>query len=159
MNILERYFKSLLYIQISPQRITLRNPVSGKVISEEPRIAISGAPKPKVLAVGAQAGLAISEPGSRIINPFAHSRTMISEFTIAESLLKEYVRRMFGSFRMAPTLILHLKGDPEGGFTQVERRAFRELGFGAGAARVTIYIGPDLSDEQLVAGDFSDSDG
>jgi len=157
MNFLEKYFKSLLYIQISPQRITLRNPVNGMVISEEPRIAIVDVPKQRVLGVGPEAGLAIGMPHARVVNPFAHPRTMVSDFSAAEQLLKQYVRRVsagFNFFRPGPTIVLHLQGSHEGGLTQVEIRAFREMAMGAGGAQVVIYVGPDLSDAQIMAGDY-----
>ena len=157
MNILERYFKSLLYIQISPQRITLRNLVSGIVISDEPRIAFVDLPKKKLLGVGAEAGLTIGVPDSRIVNPFGHPRTMVSDFVAGELLLKEYIRRVsdgFNFFRPAPTVVLHLQGSHEGGLTQVEIRAFREMVMGAGCTQVVVYVGPDLSDAQILAGDY-----
>jgi rod shape-determining protein MreB len=162
MNFIDKYFKSLLYIQISPHNITLRNPISGMVISEAPQITISSHPTERVLGVGAEARLDAGVADVRIVNPFGHPRTMISDFTCAEYLLKVYVKRMAGRFRFfapAPTMVIHLKDDPEGGFTQVERRAFRELGMGAGASRVTLYIGPDLSDEQLLTRNFPESEG
>ena len=161
MTFLEKYFTSLLYIQISPQRISLRNPRTGESISEEPPIAISTGPKAKVLGVGTEAGLAATVPGSIIINPFDHPRTLISDFTMAEQLFKAFLHRMSthaGFLKPAPTIILHPQGDPEGGFTQVERRALRELGLGAGAAQCLIYLGPELSDEQLLSGNFTASE-
>jgi rod shape-determining protein MreB len=162
MTFLEKYFKSLLYIQISPQRITLRNPVNGMAISEAPCIAIVTHPKEKVLGVGADAALAAGVPGARLINPFGHPRSMVSDFAVAEQLLKIYVARIragFNFFRTNPTIVMHLLGDHEGGLTQVERRAFRELALGAGAAKVVIYTGPELSDAQLMAGEFPNDPG
>jgi rod shape-determining protein MreB len=50
--------------------------------------------------------------------------------------------------------VLHPRVTPEGGFTQIEIAALRELGAGAGAYRVIVWQGRDLADEELVAGDF-----
>jgi len=162
MNFLEKYFKSLLYIQISPQRITLRNPVNGMAISEEPRIAFVTVPKTKILGVGADALRAASAPDVRVINPFGHPRTMVSDFTAAEQMLKLYVRKVsagFNFFRPNPTIVMHLQGHHEGGLTQIELRAFRELGFGAGGSKVVLYTGPELSDAQLMAGEYTEHAG
>jgi rod shape-determining protein MreB len=162
MNFIDKYSKSLLYIQIAPHNIMLRNPHSGMAISEAPQLFIAYHPEQKVLGVGAEADLTTGHSDIRIVNPFGHPRIMVSDFTSAEYLLKAYVRRMAGRFRFfapAPMIVLHLKDDPDGGFTQVERRAFRELALGAGASRVKLYLGPDLSDAQLLSGNFSESEG
>ena len=49
---------------------------------------------------------------------------------------------------------MHLLGDPLGGFTQVELRAFREMAWGAGAVDVVMWLGAALTDVQLLKGDF-----
>ncbi len=54
-----------VYIQLSPERITLRNAKTGETLSEVPRIAV---------ATGADA-----------INPFAHPRSLVSDFTAGET--------------------------------------------------------------------------
>jgi rod shape-determining protein MreB len=53
-------------------------------------------------------------------------------------------------FAPAPRVVFHLQGDPAGGFTQVEIRAFAKWHW-ARALRVTFWQGQDLTDEQLLS--------
>ena len=50
--------------------------------------------------------------------------------------------------------MLHPRVDPEGGFTQIEIRALRELAIGAGASKAFVWHGRDLTDEELLSLDF-----
>ena len=59
---------------------------------------------------------------------------------------------------MAPDIVMHPLGDPEGGFTQIEIRALRETALGAGAKKVTMWHGRALTDQELMSGTFP-SDG
>ena len=45
--------------------------------------------------------------------------------------------------------------NPEGGFTQIELAALRELGVGAGAYWVIVWQGRELADEEMLAGNFN----
>ena len=49
------FLKPTLYIQISPERVTVKNVKSGVSISEVPEMAISSGNKPTIMAVGGQA--------------------------------------------------------------------------------------------------------
>lgn len=50
----------------------------------------------------------------------------------------------------SPHIVIHPLGDPEGGFTQVELRALRELANAAGASKVNVWTGRPLTDEELL---------
>jgi rod shape-determining protein MreB len=145
-----------LYVQISPERLTVRNVKTGEIISEVAEIAIAYDPKPRIVGVGAEAGLHKSNSSIKVINPFGHPRSMVSEFSAAEQLLKAFVHRILKSsfFSPSPKIVMHLLGDPAGGFTQVEIRAFHEMALGAGAAKVVIWQGTDLNDQELLSGLF-----
>lgn len=145
--------RPILYVQVSPERLTVRNARSGKVISEVPEMATSSGTKKKILAVGAEARLAASTQAAEIVNPFRHPRTLLGDFTVGEQLLKAFVRRLQGTkpLALAPLIVMHPLGSPEGGFTQVERRAFREMAFGAGASEVVLWVGRELSDSELLS--------
>ena len=145
-----------LYIQISPERLTIRNPKTGASISEVPEMAIRPGSKPGILAVGTAARSHRGSASVKITNPFGHPRSMVSDFTVGEQLLKAFVRRAVGDsfFTPSPNVILHLQGNPDGGFTQVEIRAFHEMALGAGASQVKIWQGRLLTDEQLLSGQF-----
>jgi rod shape-determining protein MreB len=149
--------RRVVYVQISPQRLTVRNVRSGQTISEVPEAAIGGQPKATLIACGAQARLAAAEQGAKIFNPFAHPRSLVSDFTVGELLVKAFVRRALGQslIKLAPLIVMHPLGEPEGGFTQIENRVFRELGLGAGAAEVIVWHGATLTDEEILSKKFS----
>lgn len=147
----------LLYIKISPERLTVRNVKTGAQLSEVPELAISkGSAKCVVLGFGANARAAAASAAAQaaeIINPFAHPRSLVSDFTTGQVLLRAFVRQARGTalFSPAPRLVLHPLGSPAGGFTQVERRALREMALGAGASDVRLWIGPELSDQEVLS--------
>jgi rod shape-determining protein MreB and related proteins len=145
--------KPVVYIQISPERLTLRNLKTGESISEVPELAISASPKPTILAVGPEARTAAASQSAELVNPFAHPRTLVSDFTVAEQLLRHQLRRILGSslLRIAPCVVIHPLGSPAGGFTQVERRAFREMALGAGASEVFVWSGRPLTDQEVMS--------
>jgi rod shape-determining protein MreB len=145
----------LLYVRISPERLVITNVKNGESISEVPELAIGGEPK-RVLGFGAVARSAAAQNGGTVVNPFAHPRSMVSDFTVAEQLLKAIVRRMNSRswFVPSPRIIMHPLGQPEGGFTQVERRAFREMALGAGASVVVVWSGRELTNQEVNDGTF-----
>ena len=146
-------FKPPLYIRLSPFRLTVRNVKTGEFISEPPEIAISRGPKEKILGVGDGAALHKSSKSAQVVNPFAHPRSMMSDFTAGQALVKAFVLKLRkgGLFAPAPRVVFHPQGDPAGGFTQVEIRAFREMALGAGASEVIVWQGQDLTDEQVLS--------
>jgi rod shape-determining protein MreB len=152
--------KPTIYVQLSPERLTVRNARTGEAISEIPEIAISQDQKKKIVGVGAEASFHKSSPLVEVVNPFAHPRSLVSDFTVGEQLLKAFLRRINGrSFlRLAPTVVLHPQGKPAGGFTQIEIRALHEMALGAGASQVIIWEGQNLSDQEVLSGQFP-SDG
>ncbi len=152
--------RSVIYCQLSPEKITIRNVKTKETISEIPEVAISVSPK-KILAVGADARRASAKQPANVINPFAHPRSMVSDFTVAEQLLKHYLRRCRGNsfLSCAPVVVIHPQGNPVGGFTQVENRAFREMAIGAGASEVTVWNGRNLTDQEVLSKRFPSGEG
>lgn len=120
-----------VYIQLSPERITLRNPKTGETLSEVPSIAVKA--------------------GADAINPFAHPRSLVSDFLAGETLLKALLRKLLprSLFTASPRVVLHPLGDPDGGFTQIEVRALQEMARGAGASEVVVWQGRNLTDQEL----------
>lgn len=145
--------QSIIYVQISPEQLTVRNLKTGECIAEVPELAISAPPNPKVLAVGSQARLAAASTAAKLVNPFAHPRSLVSDFTVAEQLLKHQVRKVMGGslLSISPYIVIHPMGTPTGGFTQVERRAFREMAIGAGGSEVHVWTGRPLTDQELLS--------
>lgn len=151
-------FQPLLCIQLSPERVIIRNLKTGTTLNEVAELAV-GEPGGKlaVLGVGAQAGAAAAAvPGARVVRPFAHPRTLVSDFSAAEALLRALVKQALGKGLLAvsPVVVMHPMGSPEGGFTLVELRAIRELALGAGAASAQVWTGRPLTDDELRSGQF-----
>lgn len=144
--------KPLLYVQISPSRVHIKNLKTGATLSQAAELALSDAKAPKVLGVGTLAGATMAGiANARLVRPFAHPRSMVSDFSSAELLLKGLVTSVIGKslFAIAPHIVIHPLGSPEGGFTQVERRAFRELALGSGASLVEVWTGRELTDAEV----------
>jgi rod shape-determining protein MreB and related proteins len=74
---------------------------------------------------------------------------------VGEQLVKAFIRRALeGSMlSLAPVVVMHPLGTPEGGFTQVELRAFREMAIGAGASEVVLWTGRELSNQEVLSGE------
>jgi rod shape-determining protein MreB len=149
-------FSPLLYVQISAERLRVRDVRAGIEISEPPQMAIAHLPKEKVLAVGFDASGAKGQ-SVEIVNPFGHPRSLVSDFTVGEQLLKAFMHRLRPNslLKLAPKVVMHPLGSPEGGYTQVEIRAFHEMALGAGASEVVVREGRPLTDQELLAGDFA----
>lgn len=152
-------FRPLIYVQISPERLTVRNVKTGASISEIPEIAIRGKrddPKARIVAIGALARVAAkADAGVSVFNPFAHPRSPMSDLVLAEQLLKGLLYPLQKGFlRLAPKIVVHPLGQPEGGLTLEEQRAFRKLAVGAGASKAVLWQGHELSDDELRQGRF-----
>ena len=150
------FFNRTFYVQVSPERLTVRNPKTGYLVSEAAEVAITSGSKAKIVGVGTAARAAALDPSVKLVRPFAHPRSLVSDFTMADQLLKEFMRRMPSQsfLKLAPMVVIHPQGEPEGGFTQLEIRAFHELALGAGASIVKVWHGPDLTDQELLSGSF-----
>jgi rod shape-determining protein MreB and related proteins len=209
MNFVSK-LKPTIYIQISPEQITLKNLKTGVSITEIPELAIAETNKShrsgdtadkshrsgdtadksrrsgdtadkshrsgdtadksrrsgdtadklgldvlprrdKVLAIGQQAKPTAAAARAVLINPFAHPRSLVSDFYTAEVLIKHLLKNLLASslFAISPRIVMHPLGSPEGGFTQVELRAFKEMALAAGASEVVVWTGIVLSDQEL----------
>lgn len=149
-------FSPLLYVQISPEYLRVRDVKAGVEVAEPPQMAIEHTPKAKIVAVGSGAATAKGE-SLEVVNPFGHPRSLVSDFTVGEQLLKAFIHRLrpHSPLRMAPRIVMHPLGSPEGGYTQVEIRAFHEMALGAGASEAVVREGRPLTDQELLAGDYS----
>ncbi len=145
------FLRPIVYARLEPDLLTLREPASGRSISEPPVAAITRESKRRLVAVGEAARVAAVTQAVDLINPFKHPRTLLSDFTLAEQVFKGFVRKLFEGrlFAAAPVIVLHPRVNPEGGFTQIEVRALKELAIGAGASKAIVWHGRDLADQEL----------
>lgn len=154
MNLLLRFFSSVLYVQLSPRRLTVRDPNAGAMFDDVPEVAVhrpSGR-RATIRAVGAEARAHAAETDVVVVNPLLHPRTLVADFVIAELLLKQAVRRLYGGGRVfmpSPDFVMHPVDDYQGGLTQIEIQALRQLALGTGARKAQVWQGPVLNDEEL----------
>jgi len=80
---------------------------------------------------------------------FTTTRLLVGQFKVAEELLTTLVKdvKSRGLFSAQPRLLFQPLEMIEGGLSEVEERVFLELGAGAGARHVKIYVGPKLSQQ------------
>jgi len=82
--------------------------------------------------------------------PFTTQRLAIGEFTPAEILLKEILKKTARSlFQASPIVIIHQIIKNENGLSEVENRVLRELALGAGARSVYIWQGRHLTKDDI----------
>lgn len=147
------------YVQLSPDEISVLNVHANRRASDVPEVAVSQGANPAIQAVGRAARQAAAQSGGVWANPFGHPRSLVSDFVLAEAVLKHFVIQAApaGWKRLvvpSPRMVIHPLGEPEGGYTQAEIRALRELGMAAGAASVTVWQGRDLTPKELRSGHF-----
>nr|WP_256355246.1 rod shape-determining protein [Pseudomonas sp. PDM33] len=151
------HFSSTLYLKLSRQWISGVVLPSGEAFSERPLLALRYEDgKPRVLAAGEAAQQLQGQEGVEIVNGFDHPRSLLANFSFAEMTLKLLVGRLAprSLLKAAPVLILHPQELLEGGLTQVEIRGLYELCRGAGARKVRLWTGHELTQEELRSGQF-----
>ena len=137
----------LLYVQIWKKRIRVTDAGSRKRSEEMPLIAIeSDAKGQRVVAVG-QRARGLRGPHIREINPFDHHRVAFEDFAAAEKLLRAlFEKNRSGKFTLfAPRVIIHPMEKFEGGLTDIEKQALKELALSAGAREAVVCEGAELS--------------
>ena len=154
---------SLIYLKISPERIFLKNLKSGNTISDFPILALNvsnnsnNKVQQTVYAVGKDALQAKKEHQDLILkNGFEHPRVVIGEFAIAEKTVQHFLRQLDKQaiFRIRPVVILHPLGNYDGGLSSIEINALKEIAIGAGARKVFIWQGRELTDHEIKTGTF-----
>jgi rod shape-determining protein MreB and related proteins len=142
-----------VYAQLHPDRLSVRDVRTGRSYAARPVGAVLTGPVRRVVRVGDDALTASAGRPLEIVNPFKHPRMLIAEFTLGQQVLKGFLKKLYASSLLPrqPVLVLHPRIDPEGGFTEIEIRALRELALGAGASRVLVWHGRDLLQRELLS--------
>lgn len=150
--------RSTVYVRIKPDRLSVLHVESGHEHSDVPTLAIEQKNGKNIVLDPGSTAAAKTEI-SRVIlaNGFKHPRTLIADFSVAEQTLKQFLRKVLphSLFAASPIMVIHPQAQLEGGLTQVEIRALAELGIGAGARKVFVWEGPELSKEELHDLEFS----
>ena len=115
-------FITHLYLRLSVNRVLLRNVDTGRSVERVPD------------------------------SPFSHPRMLVGDFTSAQAVVKAAVTDVRGAgFARWIRLLIHPTQCIDGGLSQVEDRVLRELAGGAGAGKVFVWLGGDLSDDEVRA--------
>ena len=127
-------FSSDLYVQVWEKRLKISNIQTKKIYEIEALIAIETAHegKRKVYNIGSSCK-SLDFNKYQIINPFSHPRSLLGEFQVAEKMLQFAFREQHKSNFLTPSprVIVHPMEKLEGGLTEIEEKAFRELCIGA----------------------------
>jgi rod shape-determining protein MreB len=152
------FFRNTLYVRVRPENLSVLHVQSGKVFTDLPVIAIKNINgKSLILAIGHDAMSKAGLPNISIANGFKHPRTLLADFAVAEQTVKYFIKRVTPNtfFTPSPVIVIHPLDMLEGGLTQIEIRAFAEICSMAGASRVYVWTGPELSNEELQQLDFT----
>lgn len=83
--------------------------------------------------------------------PFSTTRLLIGQFVIAQNTLKEALKQVSKEplFTILPHMVIHPLEMVEGGLSEIEERIFREVAMGAGASKVVVWLGHELTDTEV----------
>ncbi|OGR63988.1 MAG: hypothetical protein A2X30_07580 [Elusimicrobia bacterium GWB2_63_16] len=97
------------------------------------------------------AGNPVGEP-MEARGAFSQPRLLLGNFDAALTCLKPLLLGVRGSFIHAPFTyaVIHPAEQFEGGLAEIEQRAFAELVEQAGAAKVVVWTGPQLSNLEVI---------
>lgn len=121
VKMIEKLFANTVYVKVFSNRFELKHIESGK--SE---IAVSN-------------------------ESFATERLLVGTFSIAENVLKRAMKQLHQNrwFSPSPIVVIQPMEKVEKGLSEVEERVLLELAAGAGARRVIVWEGHELSDEEV----------
>jgi actin-like ATPase involved in cell morphogenesis len=85
--------------------------------------------------------------------PFTTTRLLVGQFQEAESLLRKAIQEISNGslFQVSPVIVIHPIEMVEGGLSEVEERALRELAMSSGARSVFVHVGASLTDPEVVS--------
>lgn len=149
LKFVRKLFSNTLYVQLWQDRIRIVNTDTQASFDEVPYIALrSPDTKQKIIsAVGNEALKLKNDSRFVVTNPFAHPRILISDFVLADKVLR-YGFHQVQQIRFippSPLVVLHPMEKLEGGITQVEVRALQEIALSAGAREARVHVGNPLS--------------
>ncbi|SDZ83626.1 rod shape-determining protein [Microbulbifer marinus] len=147
LNKLVDQLGATLYVQIWEKRIRVTNIDSGKIFDESPLVAVEARNGRRIVAAVGNRAASVSGQDVEVINPFSHPRSLLRDFSAGEKLLQHIFRKLTDQtlFTPSPIVVLQPMEKTQGGLTEVEVRAFRELALGAGAREVEVYQGEELT--------------
>ena len=89
---------------------------------------------------------------SAVEEGFGHPRLLIGDYRLAEHAIKRALGRVLGVQEWPHRVLVHVQEELDGGVSEVEVRALRELGLHAGAHEVWLYRKPKKLSRDEVEG-------
>lgn len=85
-------------------------------------------------------------------SPFTTDRLLVGAFSVAGPALKKLVKGILPKSLIpkSPQVVIHPTSQVEGGLSEVEVRIFEELAREAGAFKVALHVGSELTDGEVV---------
>lgn len=116
-------FSNTVYVKVYPNRIELKHIESGNGAVEVAR------------------------------EPFTTRRLLVGNFTSAIATMADGMRKMRKAkwFEPKPIVIIQPMEKVELGLSEVEDRTFRDLAASSGARKVSVWVGHELSDSEVIA--------
>lgn len=142
------YFSKPIYIQIWQSRLKVSVVGEGDVYDEKPLMAILTTDKGvKVIKAIGNSAEGLEANNIVVVNPFCHPRLLLSDFLVAEKMLQYVIFKLHknAKFRPCPSAIVHPMEKIDGGLTQIEIRALKELMLGSGVFESYLHTGYPLS--------------
>ncbi len=135
------------YLKINREIVSVRNVSTGEFVQVAPKLGLDRSDT--ILSVGDP----VDPTAVRVLMPFKHPRILIEDFTGGERIVQYLFRELYGKglFSPAPVVLVHPDVDLDGGLTQIEARALREMVEGAGARKVYLHYGRQLADQEVAA--------
>ena len=132
--------------------MSVRNVSTGDFVEVAPKLALDDSEK--VLSVGDP----VDPAAVRVVLPFQHPRVLVEDFICGEKIVQYAIRELFGKGPIAPSpiVVVHPDVELEGGLTFIEARALREMVEGAGARRVVLHYGRQLTDQEVANFSFKE---
>lgn len=155
------FIKNTIYITVSETLITAKDVVRNKTFYLEPTVAFENkGGKQKVLTVGSNAINFKNKENVSVVNAFNHPRTIIGDFEAGVMAIKYCIGQvMYKKAFIRPAVIIHPLEKLEGGLTVIEIRALCEMVQAAGAWKVMVWIGNELTEAQVAKKDFTNANG
>jgi rod shape-determining protein MreB len=144
-QLINNFLSSSFYVQVLEDRLRVVDFNSDREFDQPPFIALEKNNKGQLIvkAIGKDAKEFSSSTTIKTVNPFSHPRQLIVDFDSAEQILRHAFIQITNGKILAPSpkVVIHPMEKLEGGLTQIEIRAFRELCLGAGAREAVVYVG------------------
>ncbi len=89
---------------------------------------------------------------SSALEPFTTTRLLIGEFTKSQQVLKAGLKKILSGrwYSPAPKIVIHPMEMVDGGLSEIEARILREVAMSAGARKVVVWVGHELSDHEIL---------